>query len=56
MDDPGAVERRDLVTLVVNGVGAVVATDVLWEPYRLVDSGQANLPVGGHFISLLADS
>ena len=39
MDDPGAVERRDLVTLVVNGVGAVVATDVLWEPFRLVDPG-----------------
>jgi len=39
MADSGAVERRDLVTLVVNGVGAVVETDVLWEPYRLVDPG-----------------
>jgi hypothetical protein len=39
MVDSGAVERRDLVTLVVNCVGAVVKTDVLWEPYRLVDPG-----------------
>jgi hypothetical protein len=39
MADSGVVERRDLVTLVVNCVGAVVETDVLWEPYRLVDPG-----------------
>lgn len=31
------VEQRDLVTLVVDSVGAVVETDVIWEPYRLVD-------------------
>ena len=31
------VERRDLVTLVVDDVGAVVQTDVIWEPWRLVD-------------------
>jgi integrase len=39
MADSGVVERRDLVTLVVNCVGAVVETDVLWESYRLVDPG-----------------
>jgi site-specific recombinase XerC len=33
------VEGRDLITLEVDGVGAVVVTDVIWEPYRLVDSG-----------------
>ena len=33
------VEERDLITLMVDGVGAVVATDVIWEPYRLVDPG-----------------
>jgi integrase len=32
-----AAEQRDLIALVVGRVGAVVATDVLWEPYRLVD-------------------
>jgi site-specific recombinase XerD len=37
----GEVGQRDLVALVVHGVGSVVATDVIWEPYRLVD------PVGG---------
>ena len=31
------VEQRDLVALVVDGVGAVVETEVMWEPYRLVD-------------------
>src|SRR6185437_8512857 len=39
MADSGAVDRRDLVTLVVNGVGAVVETDALWDPYWLVDPG-----------------
>jgi integrase len=33
------VEGRDLITLVVDAVGAVVATDVIWEAYRLVDAG-----------------
>ena len=33
------VEHRDLITLEVDGVGAVIVTDVIWEPYRLVDSG-----------------
>jgi hypothetical protein len=33
------VEARDLITLVVDSVGAVVATDVIWDPYRLVDPG-----------------
>ena len=28
-----------MVTLVVDGVGAVADTDVIWEPYRLVDGG-----------------
>lgn len=32
-------EQRDVVTLVVDGVGAVVDTDVVWEPYRLVGGG-----------------
>ena len=31
------VGQRDLVTLVVDGFGAVVETAVIWEPYRLVD-------------------
>ena len=35
----GEEEQRDLVTLVVDGVGAVVDTDVIWEPHRLVDAG-----------------
>jgi hypothetical protein len=35
------VGQRDLVALVVDGVGSVVQTDVIWEPYRLVD------PIGG---------
>ena len=33
----GEMGPRDLVTLVVDSVGAVVGTDVMWEPYRLVD-------------------
>jgi hypothetical protein len=33
----GDVAQRDLVTLVVDSLGAVVETDVIWEPYRLVD-------------------
>ena len=35
----GEVGQRDLVTLVVDSLGAVVETDVIWEPYRLVDPG-----------------
>ena len=35
----GDVGQRDLVTLVVDSLGAVVETDVIWEPYRLVDPG-----------------
>jgi len=35
----GEASQRDLVTLVVGSLGAVVETDVLWEPYRLVDPG-----------------
>ena len=35
----GAAGQRDLVTLVVGSVGAVVETDVIWEPYRFVDPG-----------------
>src|SRR5436309_12452999 len=35
----GEAGQRDLVRLVVGRVGAVVETDVLWEPYRLVDPG-----------------
>ena len=33
----GEMGPRDLVTLVVDSVGAVVETDLMWEPYRLVD-------------------
>lgn len=33
----GEAGQRDLVTLVVDSVGAVIGTDVIWEPYRLVD-------------------
>jgi hypothetical protein len=33
----GEVVGRDLVTLVVDSVGSVVETEVIWEPYRLVD-------------------
>jgi hypothetical protein len=36
MTSDGAGER-DLVTLVVDSVGAVVETGVIWAPYRLVD-------------------
>jgi hypothetical protein len=35
----GDVGQRDLITLVVDSLGAVVETDVIWEPYRLVDPG-----------------
>src|SRR5450756_2199744 len=35
----GDMGQRDLVTLVVDSLGAVVETDVIWEPYRLVDPG-----------------
>src|SRR4051794_29919392 len=35
----GEAAERDLVTLVVVSVGAVVETEVIWEPYRLVDPG-----------------
>jgi hypothetical protein len=44
MADSGAVERRDLVTLVVNCVGAVVETDALCEPYRLVNWAASFFP------------
>ena len=37
MTGSDGVEQRDLVTLVVDSVGGVVETDVIWEPYRLVD-------------------
>jgi hypothetical protein len=42
------VGQRDLVTLVVDSVGAVVETDVICEPYRLVDPG------GGVVVSVTA--
>ena len=35
----GEMGQRDLVTLVVDSLGAVVETDVIWEPYWLVDPG-----------------
>ena len=35
----GEAGQRDLVALVVGSLGAVVETDVIWEPYRLVDPG-----------------
>ncbi|MFN2496920.1 MAG: tyrosine-type recombinase/integrase [Pseudonocardiaceae bacterium] len=33
------VRQRDLITLVVDDVGSVVVTGVIWEPYRLLDPG-----------------
>src|SRR5664279_5677320 len=49
------VEQRDLAALVVDGVGAVVETDVIWEPYRLVDlSGEAVAAVSGFLHELQA--
>jgi site-specific recombinase XerC len=49
------VEQRDLVMLVVDSVGAVVETDVIWEPYRLVDlSGEAVTAVSGFLHDLQA--
>ena len=49
------VERRDLVALVVDSVGAVVDTDVIWEPYRLVDpSGEVVTAVSGFLHELQA--
>jgi hypothetical protein len=35
----GESGQRDLVGLVVDSLGAVVETDVIWEPYRLIDPG-----------------
>lgn len=47
--------ERDLVALVVDRVGAVVDTDVIWEPYRLVDpSGEVVTPVSGFLHELQA--
>jgi hypothetical protein len=37
----GEAGQRDLVALVVASVGAVVDTEVIWEPYWLVDPGGA---------------
>jgi site-specific recombinase XerC len=49
------VAQRDLAALVVNGVGAVVETDLIWEPYRLVDlSGEAVPAVSGFLHELQA--
>lgn len=49
------VEQRDLAALVVDTVGAVVETDVIWEPYRLVDlSGEAVPAVSGFLHDLQA--
>jgi hypothetical protein len=44
------VEQRDLVALVVDSVGAVVATEVIWEPYRLVDPGGEVVPAVSSFL------
>ena len=49
------VEQRDLVALLVDRVGAVEETDVIWEPYRLVDSsGEAVTAVSGFLNELQA--
>lgn len=49
------VEQRDLVTLVVDGVGAVVVTEVIWGPYRLVDRrGEVVTAVSGFLHELQA--
>jgi hypothetical protein len=49
------VEARDLITLVVDGVGAVVATEVIWDPYRLVDpDGEVVAAVSGFLHELQA--
>jgi site-specific recombinase XerD len=49
------VEQRDLVMLVVDSVGAVVETDVMWEPYRLVDPvGEVVGSVTGFLLELAA--
>lgn len=45
-----------MVALVVDGVGAVVATDVMWEPYRLVDPGGEAVTAVSGFLSELQAS
>src|ERR1019366_8084135 len=55
MASSDGVEQRDLVALVVDRVGAVEETDVIWEPYRLVDSsGEAVTAVSGFLNELQA--
>ncbi len=49
------VDQRDLAALVVDSVGAVVETDEIWEPYRLVDQrGEAVAVVSGFLHDLQA--
>lgn len=49
------IEHRDLMTLVVDDVGSVVATDVIWEPYRLLGpDGEVVQAVSGFLNELQA--
>ena len=50
------VEQRDLGTLVVDDVGAVVQTEVMWEPWRLVDAGCAEVGAVTKFLQELQAS
>ncbi len=52
----GDVGQRDLVTLVVDSIGTVVETDVLWEPYRLIDPGGAAVTPVTEFLQELQAS
>jgi integrase len=54
VDDLGDA-GRDLASLIVPGVGGLVETDDLWEPYRLVDAqGEVVEPVAAYFADLQA--
>lgn len=50
MSSPSDLPRRDLATLTVDSVGAVVETGVLWEPYRLVDPDGAAVTAVSEFL------
>jgi len=49
------VAQRDLMTLVVDDAGSVVATEVIWEPYRLLGAdGEVVTAVAGYLQELQA--
>lgn len=54
--DVEGVAQRDLVTLCVDDVGSVVASDVVWEPYRLVDRSGAVVAAVSEFLADLQAS